>query len=257
MADATTDNAVEQALRDLGAALDAGTPSTGFTVAVLERVAAEPLPSRSLRREVASTAGARVRGRLSRLVAGLLVALGLTGAAVSPVGAELVDWFHGVLVTEDPGAPTGEPDVPAADGGLTLDRAADRVGFRPYVPDALGPPDAVEVSADLGLLSMSWEVDGATIRLDQFDAGLSPTFWKSSREAHPVQVGQAEGLWFPVPHQVVLLVSSDDPDGPDAEVAVPPRLAGRTLIWPLAGRTLRLEGDLTLDRALEIAASAR
>lgn len=236
-------DALERALRDLGDALDTGTPAPGLAAAVLDRVAAEPLPD----------AATRLRTRLRRLLAGLLVALGLTGAVVSPVGADVVDWFHGVLVTEaaeDAEVPAGEPDVPPADGGLGLDAAEVRVGYRPYLPAALGRPDGVAVDTGRGLVSMSWERDGATIRLDQFDAGISPTFWKTARGAYPVRVGASEGLWFPVPHEVVLL-------GDTGEVAVPARLAARTLIWPLADRTLRLEGDLTLDRAIEIAASAR
>jgi len=34
------------------------------------------------------------------------------------------------------------------------------------------------------------------------------------------------------------------------------RLAGHTLIWPVGHLTLRLEGDLPLERAVEIAESA-
>lgn len=45
----------------------------------------------------------------------------------------------------------------------------------------------------------------------------------------------------------------DEQDQPRTETA---RLAGHTLIWPLDDLTLRLEGDLTLARAIEIGASA-
>ncbi|MGH8826991.1 MAG: hypothetical protein ACRDVZ_05175, partial [Jiangellaceae bacterium] len=57
-------------------------------------------------------------------------------------------------------------------------------------------------------------------------------------------------LWFVEPHEVVLL---DDEDVRRTESA---RLAGHTQIWPNGATTLRLEGDLSLDRAVEIAASA-
>ncbi len=64
-----------------------------------------------------------------------------------------------------------------------------------------------------------------------------------------VQVDSGEGLWFPAPHEVVVLGESGE------DVRVPARLAAQTLIWPVETRTLRLEGDLTQARALEIAAS--
>ena len=66
-----------------------------------------------------------------------------------------------------------------------------------------------------------------------------------------VQLDSGEGLWFPAPHEVVVLGESGE------EVRVPARLAAHTLIWPIETRTLRLEGDLTQARALEIAASLR
>ena len=45
----------------------------------------------------------------------------------------------------------------------------------------------------------------------------------------------------------------DDQDRPRTETA---RLAGHTLIWPVGDVTLRLEGDLSLERAVEIGSSA-
>ena len=159
--------------------------------------------------------------------------------------------FHGVLVTEVTDAPTGTPSVPSAEGRLSLDQAAALVDFQPYVPTALGAPDRVAVSSDRRLLSMSWGDGAGTIRLDQFDALLSPRFWKTSVDPVLVQLDSGEGLWFPAPHEVVVLGESGE------DVRVPARLAAQTLIWPVETRTLRLEGDLTQARALEIAASLR
>ena len=156
-----------------------------------------------------------------------------------------------MLVTEVTDAPTGSPSVPPAEGRLSLDQAAALVDFQPYVPTALGAPDRVAVSADRRLLSMSWGDGAGTIRLDQFDAMLSPKFWKTSVDPVLVRVDSGEGLWFPAPHEVVVLGESGE------EVRVPARLAAQTLIWPIETRTLRLEGDLTQARALEIAASLR
>jgi len=99
---------------------------------------------------------------------------------------------------------------------------------------------------------MSWEAaipGSGVIRLDQFDAALSPQFWKQARRPVPVGVGVHEGLWFTGPHEVVVL------DESGAEEAVPPRLAAQTLIWADGARTFRLEGDLTRATATEIAES--
>ena len=63
-------------------------------------------------------------------------------------------------------------------------------------------------------------------------------------------VAGAFALWFDEPHEVVVLA----PDGTRRTETA--RLAGHTLIWEQAdGTTLRLVGDLTRVRALEIAVS--
>ena len=127
------------------------------------------------------------------------------------------------------------------------------LGFAPLVPTELGPPDAVQVSAGRRLVSMSWTGgrDG-TVRLDQWAAGLDGLFAKTAPGVRLTSVGGDFAIWFDAPHEVVLL--TDDHGGTRRE---PPRLAGHTLIWQTEHETLRLEGDLTLERALAIAASAR
>ena len=59
-----------------------------------------------------------------------------------------------------------------------------------------------------------------------------------------------DALWFEEPHEVVLL----DPDGTRRTESA--RLAGHTLIWLEGDTTLRIEGELSLQRAVEIAESA-
>jgi hypothetical protein len=250
---ADTPTAVDRALRDLADTIQTAAPSGQLTTAVLERVAAEPVPERSGIRVGLGRGTDWLRGRL-RWVVGLLAALVLAGVVVSPVGAEVAEWFgfHGVAVTTDPEAdePSGSPVVPRAEGDLTLDEAAGLVDFEVSAPAELGPPDAVSVSADRRLVSMSWAASGVgTIRLDQFDAEVSPVFWKMTPEAVYVRVGTLDGLWFPTPHEVVLLDESGDED------AVPARLAAQTLIWADGQHTFRLEGDLTQARAIEVARS--
>lgn len=251
MTEAATE--VDHVLRALAGQIETPAPPPQLTTAVMERVAREQVPGRSTRWIVASRVAGWLRMRL-RWAVGLLIVLLGSGLVISPVGAEVAEWFgfHGVVVSPEPSQPTGSPDVPPAELGLTLDEAAALVDFHPYVPAQLGAPDAVEVSGDRRLLSMSWhaaEPGAGVIRLDQFDAELSPVFWKLAYETEPLRVGAHEGLWFPVPHEVVVL------DESGGEEVVPPRLAAQTLIWAEGDRTYRLEGDLALARAVEIAES--
>jgi hypothetical protein len=125
------------------------------------------------------------------------------------------------------------------------------VRFEPLLPAALGPPQGVEVSSDRRVLSMSWtDPDAGVIRLDQFDGRLDYTFAKTASGVQFTEVAGSFALWFERPHEVVVLAA----DGtPRTETA---RLAGHTLIWEQGEVTLRLEGDIGLQRATAIAGSA-
>ena len=98
---------------------------------------------------------------------------------------------------------------------------------------------------------MSWSSgqDGV-VRLDQFDADLDFSVLKSTPDVFYAVVDGNDALWFEEPHEVVLL----DPDGSRRSQSA--RLAGQALVWVDDAVTLRLEGDLRLERAVEIAESA-
>lgn len=245
-------NAADRALRDLAAGIEIAAPSERLTVAILDRVAAAPVPARSRARVVAAGVHEWLLARLRWLV-GVLLSISLIGVGVSPVGAAVAEWFgfHGVVVTTDPDAPTGNPDTPAVEADLSLAEAEALVGFRPHVPEQLGTPAGVSVAADRRAVSMSWGSGADVIRLDQFEAELSPFFWKTVLDSRPVRVASHEGLWIPGPHELVVLDESGE------EESVPPRLAAQTLIWVDGTRTLRLEGDLTETAAVELARSVR
>lgn len=204
--------------------------------AVMARVASERAPSRPL--------------RLKRWLAGLLVVLLGAGAAASPVGATILDWFgfHGVAVTEGQPPATDEPTPPAEPAG-SLAEAEALAGFAVRVPEELGAPDGVSVSRDHLLVSLSWGTGADTIRLDQFRGTIEPLFWKSVDESQIVTLAVGDALWLPHAHHVSLVAD----DG--TLHRLPPRLAAPTLVWPHGLVTLRLEGDLTLERATEIANS--
>ncbi|WP_020577955.1 hypothetical protein [Actinopolymorpha alba] len=240
---------------------------------VLRRLAGSPAPvtPKRWRRAVswvATTVRQRRRRAVLAVVSGLLLALVLT----PPVRATVADWFGfaGVLVRFGPSLPSASVSVPpavAAPSGPapstagpsatvpsatgTLDEAARRVGFSPVVPRMLGAPDGVEVSADRRLLSLSWRENAGTLRLDEFEGRLAPLFFKTvgGRGAEYVYVGEQSALWFPTPHEVVLI----DKDGGERRESARP--AGPTLVWESGGVTLRLEGVPDRKRAVEIAES--
>ena len=176
--------------------------------------------------------------------------------AAPPVRAAVADWFGfaGVIVRAGRRARSARraPPPPTAGPGITLDQAARLVGFTPVVPAALGTPDGVEVSADRRVLSMTWSRGGdGTVRLDQFDGQLDYTV---RQDAHPASssstVAGDFALWFDEPHEVVAPEPRRQPPHRD-------RAAGRAHpdLGCTAARRMRLEGDLSQRRALEIAES--
>ena len=227
-------------LRELAADVRTEPPDPALAQRLLRRL--ETVPAHHAPRRLPRRAWA----------AALLAALLLVGVALSPVGASVAGWFgfHGVVVEEQPApSPTGTPVVPPEQPGTSLERAAELAGFVPLVPEALGDPDAVSVSRDRRIVSLTWGSGAHTVRLDEFDGTLEPLFVKRATDAVRVDVLGGEALWFPTPHGVTVRPQ----DG--GTRTVPPRLAAQTLIWPRGLVTLRLEGVLTLERAVDVADS--
>ncbi|WP_243058065.1 hypothetical protein [Nocardioides sp. SR21] len=226
----------DELVRDLvalGRAVDVR-PSDDLTAGVMRRLAAEP-----------ERDGWWTRQR--RIAALVVTAILLALLAAPPVRAAVADWFGfgGVRVERGSEGTDPAPPPPGVTGDLPVS-----VGFAVHVPTALGEPAGVEVSDDRRIVSMSWDTEDGVVRLDQFDGRLDYTMAKAAPDVTFVTVGGGDGIWFDDAHEVWLLAD----DGSTATHA--PRLAGHTLIWQDAGTTLRLEGDLSLDRAIEIAESA-
>lgn len=231
-------------------------PSAGVDPELVDRVMARvaelppPEPRGAGRR--ASDWFATAKGSRRRLVASAAVAL-VVLLLTPPVRAAVSDWFGfaGVLVRQGP-APSTTSGAREVTGSLSLAEAQRLVGFTPVVPAALGSPDAVAVSPDRRVLSMSWSggADG-TVRLDAFDARVDFTFAKTAPGVEFTVVDGAFAVWLDGPHEVVLLSENG------ARPTVGARLAGSTLIWERGSRGLRLEGDLSVRRAVEIAESVR
>jgi hypothetical protein len=252
---------IDVLVADLRALAPVGEPEVGeadaVTAAVMARLAvAPPVPAPSRGRALPAAAAAwsarwfaRRRRRLA--VAVVVVVLALTG--VPAVRAAVADWFGfaGVRVRLSPEPrPTASPAPPSPVAPGSVAQARRLVAFVPLVPAALGPPDGVEVSADRKVLSLTWTDPAAgVVRLDEFDGSMDYGLAKTAPDVEFVTVGRDTALWFDRPHEVGWMVG-------DKSRQEPPRLAGHTLIWERGGTTLRLEGDLTLERAVAIAESA-
>jgi hypothetical protein len=245
-------------LSALGRDLRLPEPSQGLSTAVMGRVATLPLPgtpttswgraSRRVGQRLTFAVGTRRR----RVVAILLAVL-LSLLAAPPVRAAVADWFGfgGVRVERGSPPPGKASPPPRVEQHRSLAQAAAAVSFPISMPRELGVPDGVEVSPDGRMVSMSWTAgrDGF-VRLDQFAASLDFSVVKRTPNVQYAAVGGADALWFEEPHEVVLL----EPDGTQRTESA--RLAGHTLIWLADETTLRLEGDLTLQRAVQIAESS-
>jgi hypothetical protein len=249
----TEHDALAAELVALGRALPRPEPAARLVRAVTARLAdaGPPAASTPLDRLRARAADTFARRRRQALVVVTAVLLALLAAP--PVRATVADWFGfaGVIVRDDPN-PSGSPasSPPSVAATTTLGEAKTLVAFDPVVPAALGPPNGVEVSADRRVLSMSWSGgDDGPVRVDQFDARLDYTVAKTTPDVQFTEVDGSSALWFDEPHEVVLL----NADGTRRlETA---RLAGHTLVWEHGGTTVRLEADVSLARAVEIARS--
>jgi hypothetical protein len=246
-------------LTELGRAVDVRRPVAPerIATAVMERVATLPAPD-AVGDEIALPARVLRRLRIAlesrrRRVALVIAAVALALLATPPVRAAVADWFGfgGVVVehgTPRPGTPAPPPEVA---GDLSPAEAAEAVGFTVFAPELLGPPDDAGVSDDGRVVSMSWSDTGeGVVRLDQFDALVDFAAAKRTPEVYYASIGGSDALWFEEPHDVVLLES----DGSRRTESA--RLAGNTLVWIVGSTTLRLEGELSLEQAVEIAESA-
>jgi hypothetical protein len=237
----------------LGRALPRPEPAARLVRAVTARLADAPPPATSthLDRLRARAADTFVRRRRQAVV--VVTAILLALLAAPPVRAAVADWFAfaGVIVRDDTTASGSRASPPpSVVATTTLGEAKALVAFDPVAPAALGPPDGVEVSADRRVLSMSWTGgDDGAVRVDQFDGRLDYSVAKTARDVRFTEVDGQSALWFEEPHEVVLL----NADGTRRSETA--RLAGHTLIWEHGVTTVRLEADVSLARAIEIARS--
>lgn len=225
--------------------------------------------------DLAATVAARLRAprvvplrrsfRRSLLLAAALVLLVVGGALAVRFGLELLSIEFGPVPS-----PTIAPGTGLRLGQLvSLEEVTDSADFEVLTPSALGLPDAVYdggvalrgqvafVYAPRSDLPASHLLGGAGLLITQNDGraddGLAHKIVdSSSATVERVDVDGAPGLWISgAPHIFWYLA-------PDGEfINESRRLVGDTLAWERDGVLYRIEGDITLQRALEIAASMR
>ncbi len=227
-----TDDSLADELRALGRSAVVPPVADGLATAVLERIA-EP-PVRRTFAEVVRSKWRALLALLAVLVAGALVA--------PPVRAAVAEWLNigGVQARPVGEGPTSAPPPPSVTGHLSLAEATERAGFVPIMPKELGEPTGIEASS--GMVAMSWN----GIRLEQFDARLSPLYIKKYYRTLE-NVDAVNGFWFSTPHELLL----EGKAGNEQTL----RVAGPTLVWVYDRLTFRLEGVADKGRATEIGRS--
>ena len=258
---------LEAALVDLGTALDyPSTPDLATTVgAALRAGAVVPLGGRiPLRRRL-----------LRSVLLAAAISLLLVGTAVGlRLGLDLLSIEFGPVPAASPtfpGEPTTAPGRPGDGLGLgTPTPIADARRTAPFpilVPAVLPAPDTVFVGGPAlrGQISIVYPatddrpasdlLGGAGLLITQnagsVDVGLANKLVDAGlATVETVDVAGASGLWITgEPHVFWYL----DPDGEVIESGR--RLVGDVIVWERDGVLYRIEGEITLDSALEIAAS--
>jgi hypothetical protein len=235
---------LELELRDLGAAL-AYPPTPDLTSQVRRRLAERRPWWRALSRRQALA-----------LALALLAVSAAAVMAVPSARTAILRFFHiGAVTVERVETLPAARERPVTEGlGRRMSLAdGERVtGFRLLVPPLDDPVE--HVYARPGVQSALLDVRGAgTVLLTEISGrqvDFAKKFADGATRVDPVAVNGQYGLWLQgAPH----VVAFADPSGRFQQFTT--RLAGNVLVWTRGGLTLRLEGKLTKERALELAAS--
>lgn len=266
----STTQDLEARLADLAGAIDFP-PTPDLATAVRSRlVAGAPRPlliRRSMWRSVLLAAGLA------------LVAAG--GVLAVRVGLDLLHIRFGPVPTVMPSAsPSSRVGPSPASSGLpgsslglgqaaTLEDAEATASFAVLVPTSLGRPDVVYVGgpalreqvafvyAPSDTLPPSGLLSGAGLLITQNRGEIDQGLASKLLDAHlatveQVEVNGASGVWIAGQPHIFWYLAPDG--GPIQESR---RYVGDTLAWEVDGVLYRIEGDITLEHALEVAASMR
>lgn len=241
---------LELTLVELGRSIEFP-PTPDIASRVRERITAEQPPRRSF-----------LPARRTLVIA-LAVAAVAIGALMAVPGtrAAILEFFgvRGVAIERVETLPTVPTSVDLNLGEpVSLDGARELAGFDVLVPEKLGEPDEVYF-ADTppgGMVSFVYgSSEEPRALLTQFRATFEDTFLKKLEQNTNVQhvgVNDEPGVYLSGPPHVFGYVDSR---GEYREETM--RLVGNVLLWEQRPLTLRLEADLSLEDALEIARSTR
>lgn len=204
------------------------------------------------------------------LVAAAVMALVVAATMIALPGARqaVADWvgIDGIRITFDDRTVDPSPVGDDLEIGTRMEaqEAAESVAFDIAVPRVLGEPDSYFVMASVegGEVSLVWEPTAGLPESEHTGVGAvltqfvgEPSLETLKKVADPatsvtaVTVNGRQGFFVEgAPHVLVRQPSGDDR-------MLPPRLAGNTLLWEGGEVSYRLEADLGLERALEIAES--
>jgi hypothetical protein len=251
---------LEQALVRLGGELQF--PETPDLAATVRRRLADAQPRRGWSR--------RPRGRTLVLAfAVLAVAVGAV-MAVPPARSAILEFFglEGATVQRVDTLPALPADISRSlqlGAPVSLDEAGELARFEVLVPELLGEPDGTyhSIVPPGGRISLVYEPreglpeareTGVGLLVTEYRGDLAPDFiGKMVGEGvsvEPVTVDGESGLWLEGEQHFFFY---RNPDGQTAEDTI--RLAGNTLLVEQGNLLVRLEGEITRERALEIAAA--
>lgn len=202
-----------------------------------------------------------------RALALALVVLAVAAGAVMAVPqarTAVLDWLgiRGVEIEFVESLPEVRVEGELALGErVTLAQARARAPYRVLVPtlEGLPAPDEVYLAGGAGRTRISFVYGSASrvrLLLTQFRGNRAPELVKKvlgpGTKASFVTVDGSPAVWLDgKPHRFLYV----DPSGEPREETL--RLAGNTLLWQRGELTLRLEGRLSREEALDVARSVR
>lgn len=242
---------VDSRLLNLGAELDyPATPD--FSTAVLRDISASRAPGRR---------------RLLVAVAVVVATVTVVAALIPGVRETVKAWLGiGGVVIERVGPLDSSPttvsdsvDSPLSGLSLgdpaTLQEAASVIGMAVPASSMLGDPDAVYIDAQRATLTFGSQAPDETLLVTVFRGDLEPAILKQlpgDARLELVTINGEDGIWISgEPHAVLFF---DEQGGLQEESG---RLVGNSLLWEAGVLTLRLEGVVDVERAIEIAESFR
>ena len=173
--------------------------------------------------------------------------------AVSPAArTDVLRWLGLKSVEIKREVPRPRPGASLQLGAPTTVEALRAAGVPVLVPKALGEPDAYKTTLSDGTVAATLVYPGPVL-VQTFKASVSRFIEKSVASADAVEAVEADGKrgYFITGAHGFAYESGTEINYEDQ------RIAGNTLLLEGDGLLLRIEGDITRDRALEIARSVQ